>query len=108
MTLIYDLISIGGGGGATLTQITASDTFTFTAESDGVVKTITNASLTNANIKSFSYIPTETAGASLDDFKLNGVTFNIENIIDNTSFDIRATSINNATGTYTITYSILY
>ena len=33
---------------------------------------------------------------------------NIENIIDNTSFDIRATPVNNATGVYTATYKITY
>jgi len=73
-----------------------------------VVKTILNASLTNANLKSFSYVPLDTTATSLDDFKLNGVIFNIENIVNSTSFDIRATAMNNATGVYTINYKLTY
>jgi len=53
-------------------------------------------------------VPISTTGTSLDDFALNGVRFNIENIIGSTSFDIRATSTNNASGTYRITYYVTY
>ncbi len=34
--------------------------------------------------------------------------FNIENIVDNVSFDITGSSGNNATGNYTIKYLITY
>lgn len=97
---------MGGGGG--FSQITASDTFTFTAEDNVVIKTISTALLTNTNFRGFSVVHTETTDTSLDDFTLNGITFNIENIVNNTSFDIRANAINNATGTFTITYKVLY
>ena len=98
-----DSSTLSGG-----TLISEIDTFDFGNENDEVVKTIVNASLTNANLKSFLAIPNETAETSVDDFKLNGVIFNIENIIDNTSFDIRAYAYNNASGIYTITYKITY
>lgn len=98
----------GGGGGTTIYTITASLTFTFTNEDLYVVNTVLNGSLTNSNFLTFSIINTDTSSMSLDDFTLNGVTFNIENIIDNTSFDIRANSLNGSTGTYTITYKVLY
>jgi hypothetical protein len=88
--------------------ISAIDTFTFNSEDDTVVKTILNDSLTSANFNSFSVIPQETSSTSLDDFKLNGVTFNVENIVNSTSFDIRATALNGATGIYTIKYFITY
>jgi hypothetical protein len=104
MTFISSLM----GGGTGVNVITASATFTFGTEEDAVINTVASAVLTSANFKGFSVIPTETASTSLDDFKLNGVTFNIENIIDNTSFDIRATSTNGATGVYTITYKVIY
>ena len=86
--------TLAGAGSPSV--IAATDTFDFGSLSDAVVKTITNASLTSANFNSFTVIPQETSGASLDDFKLNGVVFNIENIVDSTSFDIRATAIDNA------------
>jgi hypothetical protein len=89
-----------------ITTITASIGLNFGTETDGLVTTILNTNITNANIKSFSFMPIETAETSLDDFQLNGVSFNIENIIDGVSFDIRAKAINNATGTYTTKYTI--
>jgi hypothetical protein len=59
-------------------------------------------------VKGFSVVPTETTATSLDDFKLNGVSFNIENIVDNVSFDIRASAQNDASGVYTATYKAIY
>ena len=94
----------GGGGGGTL--ITANSVFNFLNEEDKISVTILNASITNANIKSFSFIPIETSETSLDDFSLNGLSFSIANIIDNVSFDIIGTAINNASGNYTIKYLI--
>jgi len=90
-----------------ITQITDNEVFNFSFEDDSVIKTILNSQITNSNFTSFNYIPQETSETSLDDFKLNGVNFNIENIIDNTSFDIRATAINNASGNYTIKYIVI-
>jgi hypothetical protein len=97
--------TISGGG---VSEITATIAITFLSEEDAAVVTISSALLTSANFKGATFIPKETTATSLDDFKLNGVSFNIENIIDNTSFDIRATALNNATGNYTITYKIIY
>ena len=94
------------GGGVNV--ISNTDTFNFGNEDDEIIKTISNISLTNTNIKSFTYIPILTTETSLTDFKLNGVIFNIENIINNTSFDIRGTALNGASGIYTINYKITY
>lgn len=91
-------------GGATV--ITNTNVLNFGNEEDTAVNTIANLLITNANVRSASFIPIETTETSLDDFKLNGVSFNIENIIDNTSFDIRGTALNNASGNYTIKYII--
>lgn len=98
----------GGGGGSTVYEITATTTFTFTSESSTVVNTVLNGSLTSTNFKSATFIPQETTATSLDDFEINGLTFTIENIINNTSFDLRATAANNATGVYLVTYKITY
>ena len=88
--------------------ITDTATFNFGVEQDEIINTVLNALLTISNFNSFSFVAINTTETSLDDFKLNGVDFNIENIIDGVSFDIRATSSNNASGTYTIKYFITY
>jgi len=62
--------------------------------------------LTSANIKTISFINIETTETSFDDFVLNGVYFNVQNIINNTSFDIVGTAINNASGIYNVKYII--
>jgi hypothetical protein len=80
---------------------------TFSSEDNTAIVTVPS-SLTAGGLLSFTYVPIETTATSLDDFTLNAVTFNIENIIDNVSFDIRANALNNATGTYTILYKIIY
>lgn len=97
---------VNSSGGAGLTTITGTAVLNFGSEEDAAVNTTANASITNANIKTVAFIPVETTETSLDDFKLNGLSFNIENIINNTSFDIRGTATNNATGNYTINYLI--
>lgn len=99
---IIDLAPSVSGG----TSISANSIFDFLNEKDRITNTILNASITNANIKSFSFIPIETSETSLDDFSLNGLNFCVANIIDNVSFDIIATAINNASGDYTIKYLI--
>jgi hypothetical protein len=89
-------------------KITGDLIFNFSNnEEDTIVNTILNGNITT-NIKNFTIIPKETIETSLDDFNLNGLKFNIENIINNTSFDIRATAENNASGNYTINYIITY
>lgn len=94
------------GGGDSL--ITGSTILDFGNEEGVAIATIANTTLTNALFKGYSFLPIETPETSLDDFSLNGVSFNIENIIDNTSFDIRGTALNNASGNYTINYTIKY
>lgn len=87
--------------------ITGTINFNFgVQESDTVLATVSNANLTNANFKSFNYIPKKYLNTFLEDFFLNGLSFNIENIIDNTSFDLRATALKNAVGIYQIDYNI--
>ena len=89
-------------------SLTGTAIINFGSENDSAVLTISNALITNSNIKSYSFIPQDTTATSLDDFSLNAVTFSIENIIDNTSFDIRGTAINSASGNYTVKYLITY
>lgn len=102
-TATWETVAAGG-----ISVISSTSTFTFLPEDNYVINTVLNSDLTNANFKSFSALHISTTATSLDDFTLNGITFNIETINDNLSFDIRASSINNATGIYTITYKILY
>lgn len=78
----------------------------FGNENSSAITTILNAVLTNSSVQGASFLPQETSETSLDDFSLNGVTFNIENIIDNVSFDIRGTAINDASGNFTVKYII--
>lgn len=80
----------------------------FGNENDIAVLTIANTSLTNANIKSISFLPQETAETSLDDFSLNGVSFSVESIVNNVSFDIRGLATNSASGNYTVKYLIQF
>jgi hypothetical protein len=95
------------------TSVNGTTVLNFGSESDRVVNTITVldnplvASVTNANFKMVSFMNTETTETSLNDFTINGVSFNIENIVDNTSFDIVGSAVNNASGNYTIQYFIM-
>jgi len=86
--------------------ISGTAVLNFSSETDYVVMTVLNTLITNTGIKNVTFIPQETLVTSLDDFSLNGVSFSIENIVDNVSFDIRGTSINNASNNYTIKYLI--
>lgn len=89
-------------------SISGTANFDFGIEDDTLVVTVLNTNLTNANFKAFSFIPKETSTTFLDDFSLNGLSFNIENIINNVSFDIRAKAQNNASGIYQIEYKLQY
>jgi len=95
-----------GDPGVGISLISGIAVFNFGNETESVVVTIADSIITNSLLKSATFMPVETNETTLDDFKLNAVYFNIENIIDNTSFDIRATSINEASGNYTINYKI--
>ena len=99
-----NLVESGGGGNS----ISGTAVLNFEIENDIAILTVENTSLTNANIKSVSFLPQETTETSLDDFSLNGVSFSVENIVNNVSFDIRGTSINNASGNYTVKYLIQF
>lgn len=98
-------ISTGGGGG---NSIFGNAVLDFGNENDIAFLTVANASLTNTNIKSISFLPQETTETSLDDFSLNGVSFSIENIVNNVSFDIRGTSTKGASGNYAVKYLIQF
>lgn len=93
---------------SSVSEITGTAELIFGSEEDSATVTIPSLLLTVVNFKGFSVIPTQTTQTSLDDFKLNGVTFSIENIVDGVSFDIRASAQNNATGTYTVIYKVIY
>ena len=91
-----------------ISYITGTIILNFDTETDSVINTVLSTLITDSNIKTIMFIPKETLETSLDDFMLNGVKFNIENIIDGVSFDIRGSAINNASGNYTVKYSIGY
>jgi hypothetical protein len=99
------LFTTPSGGGVTLISSTA--VINFGNENNSAFLTISNAVLTNANILGYSFIPQDTTETSLEDFSLNGVSFSIQNIIDNVSFDIVATAVNSASGNYTVKYLII-
>lgn len=78
-------------------------------EEDTIVTTILSSLITNTNIKGSSFIPDVSSDHnSLDDFAWDKLTFNIENIVDGISFDIRATSTGDSWGDYQLKYLITY
>jgi len=86
---------------------TAVMSFPEAYEDSFAITTVLNTSITNALVKSVSFIPqVSTDHDSLDDFQWDGLTFNIENIVDGVSFDIRATASNNTWGDYNVKYLI--
>jgi hypothetical protein len=87
--------------------ITGSSVIDFGFENNSKTITISSSLINNLGLKGFNFMPIETSETSLDDFSLNGLMFNLVNIIDSSSFDIRATAINNASGNYTIQYKIM-
>lgn len=102
-TTVQDILNLTPTGS---TYITGTAIVNFRSENDFAVTTVSNASITNTGIKNYSFVPQDTKDTSLDDFSLNGVSFSIENIVDNTSFDVRGTAVNNASNNYTIKYLI--
>ena len=102
-TTVQDILNLIPTGS---TYITGTAIVNFGSENDFAVTTVSNASITNTGIKNYSFVPQDTTDTSLDDFSLNGVSFSIENIVDNTSFDVRGTAVNNASNNYTIKYLI--
>ncbi len=78
-------------------------------EEDTAVTTVLNTVITMANVKGATFIPGSSADHSdPDDFAWDKVKFNIENIVDGVSFDIRATADLSTWGDYTVTYIINY
>lgn len=76
-------------------------------EGDIAKVNIPNLLVTNANIKSFSFISKANSEHDLDDFTAENVNFKIENIQDNVSFDIVGTAQpNNTWGKYLIKYMV--
>jgi hypothetical protein len=96
----------GGNSGTTPVRVSGFADFDFQNEDNTVVVTIANTDVTSGSFFGFSYMPVATNETTTDDFMLNGVSVNLENIIDNTSFDLRATAINNASGVYRVNYYI--
>lgn len=99
----YDPLSVQISGTALLSFPVAN-----IQEDAYALTTVANALIVSANLKSIAFIPiVSTDHESLDDFQWDGITFNIENIIDNTSFDIRATAVSSSWGGYNISYKII-
>ena len=96
------------GSSSSTGTISGEASFDFQFEQNTVVSTILNANLTVANLLSFSAVNLAFGTTTLTDFNLNGLSFNIENIVDSTSFQIRANASNNASGVYKIKYIITY
>ena len=96
--------TVSGGSGATVISGTA--VIDFGTENDHAELTVAAPAILSAADTSVTFIPQETTETSLDDFSLNGVTFSIENIINTTSFVIRGTALNSASGNYTVKYYI--
>jgi hypothetical protein len=80
----------------------------FGNENNSATITVVNALLTNSSVKGVSFLPQETSETSLDDFSLNGVTFSLQKIVDNVSFDVVGIATNEASGNYTVKYLISY
>jgi hypothetical protein len=78
-----------------------------TTESGNAKVTIANLLITNANFRSFSFLPLENADHRFDDFTVEDISFAIQNIQDNVSFDIAASAPKNTWGKYQIKYSIV-
>ena len=73
--------------------------------------TVSSLLITNANFKSFSYVPKidpPPTDHDLDDFIAEGILFAIQNIQDNSIFDIVAFAPNNTWGRYKIAYEVTY
>jgi hypothetical protein len=96
-------VTVNASGGELISGLVNMN---FGNEEDYAYSSITNVSITNSGLKSISFIPIENSTTSFDDFKLNGVSFMLGNIVDNTSFEIIGTAINNASGIYTVKYLI--
>lgn len=78
-------------------------------EESSTVTTILSALITAAGIKTVLFIPAvSTDHDSLDDFAWDDVEFNIENIVDGVSFDIRSSSYPGTWGSYNVNYIIGY
>lgn len=91
-----------------VTRISGTANFVFSSEDSGVVNgSITSAAIYIDKIISIMFIPIAVDPTSLDDFQASELAFNIENIVDGVSFDLRARAGNNATGTYRVNYIIL-
>ena len=107
--VISDLDTTGSGN---LLSGTADLQFAVSGlpEENQAVVTVLSALITNANIKTICFIPniTGTDHDSLDDFAVEGIEFNIENIVDGVSFDIRAKAPNDTWGLYKVDYFIGY
>lgn len=104
-------LAIGGGGSLSILQGTVTFSFpTATAiEEENATVTILDANITYSNIKSISFIPLTNADhESLDDFQWDNLVFNLENVVDNVSFDLRATAHNGSWGDYDVRYKITY
>ena len=105
-----DLDTTGVGGGV-VNVLTNNITFSFPTliEDESVLLTVLSPLITNLNFKSFSFLPLISVDhENLDDFQWDNLQFNIENIIDNVSFDLRATAAKESWGNYNIKYIITY
>lgn len=100
--------SIFSGGTSSLIG-EAIISFPITTEENISKVTIPSLLITNSNFKSFNYFPlVSTDHQSLDDFDWDNLSFKIQNIIDQFSFDIVAIAQNQTWGDYNIKYIITW
>ena len=78
-------------------------------ERSNAVSTISSLLITNANFKGATLIPMVTSDhEDLDEHAVERVNFMVENIVDNTSFDIRIFAPDGSWGNYKYKYIITY
>lgn len=90
------------------TAITGTANFNLGVSGDSLVVTIANGSITATRIKSASFVPVVSSDhPMLDEYAAEGLSINLENIINNVSFDLRLTAPNASWGVWQYRYLIL-
>jgi hypothetical protein len=81
--------------------------FDFGVQGETAVNTITSTGITLAGFRSLAVVPiVNTDHPMLDEFAMETLTVNIENIVDNVSFDLRLTAPNISWGTWRFRYVV--
>lgn len=103
-----DWTALSSGGG--FSTLTGNVEFDFGAtENEFVTVTVSSLLLTNANIKTATFIwQTSADHVDIDESLVEGLSVQVGTITDNVSFQLVANAINSSTGIYTYKYIITY